>query len=78
MVEKVSFYKTTYTVTVLSDRVPEEDLQVVAREAVQGDYSWSYEITCQKEVTPEEMAELLIEQGSEPSFLLGDDYLYEG
>lgn len=65
--------RTEYKVVVLSDRVPEADLQKVAWQAVEGDYSWQYEIISQEEVTPEEMAELLRSQGSDPEFLLSDE-----
>lgn len=66
--------KTEYKVVVLSQGAPHGDLQRVAWEAVEGSYSWHYQTVSQITVTPKEMAELLMSQGSDPEFLLGEDY----
>ena len=52
-----------------------EDLSVVQEAIMGGDSSGVVTITTHNEVvTADRMAELLIAQGSDPSFLLGDDY----
>ena len=70
-----SYKKITLTIEVLSDGAWEwENLTDVAHQISDGECSG--EITNEEIefLTPDEMAEALIAQGSDPSFLLGEDY----
>lgn len=64
------FYRTTWTVVVLSEEpIPADaDLQDVLKECVDGDYSGECDITKVEEIDGKEMAKALIEQRSDPSF----------
>lgn len=68
------FYRTVITYEVLSDR-PISDLSIsdVARECEEGDFSGMELTTTTEEVSAERMIELCENQGSDPSFILGDD-----
>ena len=74
------FYITTITVTVASDhRLVYPDgynlnLEDVAYEMTYGDLSGRYEYTDERKVTRDEIIRELEEQGSDPSFLLGDEW----
>jgi hypothetical protein len=66
------FYRTVVTVEVLHDReLGDMDLSDIAREIVEGDFSGKTTFGDPEEVSPERVSELLIEQGSDPAFLLG-------
>jgi hypothetical protein len=70
------FYKTVITVTVLSEDGPismETDLDVVAHQIIHGDWihgDWSGKIENDggTELTPKEMADEALKQGSDPGF----------
>jgi hypothetical protein len=71
MAKRRKFYKTVLTVVVLSeDRAPSEhhDLDVIAYNIKDGD--WSGEVACGKpqRLTGAEMADELQKQGSDPGF----------
>jgi hypothetical protein len=74
------YYITEITVTVASDRkLVDADghnlsLLEIASEMVYGDLSGRYEFSDERRVSPEEIAAELEEQGSDPEFLLGDDW----
>ena len=74
------YYITEITVTVASDRkLVDADghnlsLLEIASEMVYGDLSGRYEFADTRKASPEEIAAELEEQGSDPSFLLGDDW----
>lgn len=74
-----TFYKTIVTIEVLSDRPLTNDggydysLVEIVNEILYGDFSGKYELS-EEVVTKEQMAELLLDQGCYPEFLLGDDY----
>jgi len=68
-------YKTVYTVVVLSDRdIRGMSLNDIAREVIHGDLSGTYEATSCDELTTGEMASELMKQGSDPEFLLGENW----
>lgn len=70
----MTYYRTVLTVEVLSTTpVADWDLSDIAREMVYGDVSGDWQVATVEEVTEERMSELLIAQGSDPSFLLGDE-----
>ena len=66
------FWKTVYTVTVLSEDRPLEtdDLNEVAYAIIEGDCSGQVEITETTKVDGPTMARLLEEQGSDPGFFM--------
>lgn len=67
-------YRRIIKLEILSDRpIDTDDLAALAYEVTQGDASGSILSDATEEVTPELMRVLLIEQGSDPAFLLGDE-----
>lgn len=74
---QTEFYRTILTVEVLSDRPLTDQhgynlsLEDIAFEGAYGDFSLVWKVN-QMIVGRKELADLLIEQGSEPGFLLGD------
>ena len=71
------FYRTVVTIEVLSDRpLVDKDgynysLAEIAHEIEHGDFSGKHELF-EEVVSKEQMAELLLDQGSDPEFLLGE------
>jgi hypothetical protein len=65
------FYKTVFTVTVLSDVEPSPDinLESINYQITVGDWSGQVEKGQPERLTPRQMAAALREQGSDPSFL---------
>ena len=66
------FFKTTIILKVLHDQgaaVDQMRLEEVVRECVQGDFSGGWD-SVTEEVSREDMAALLIEQGSDPDFII--------
>ena len=69
----MAFYRTVLQVEILSDEPYRyKALSDVAFDIIEGDCSGKTTVVSQEEVSKEQMAELLIAQGSDPSFLLGD------
>lgn len=69
------FYRTVITYEILTD-VPYffEDLGQVHYDVIEGEASGKLLSEVSEEVTRQEMGHLLIAQGSDPSFLLGEEY----
>lgn len=72
---KRKFYKTIFTVEVLSEDFPVKDLSLkeLAEETVHGDYSAQTEITKTEQLTGKEAADALVAQGSDPEFFMLDE-----
>jgi hypothetical protein len=71
--EERKFYRTVIEVEVLSEgEITDRGLVEIASEMKYGFFSGVYNFKETQEVTPDEMAELLIKQGSDPEFLLGE------
>lgn len=69
------FYRTVIKVEVLSeDPYHPQSLKQIARDTYDGDCSGHWEVESSQEVPPAEMAKLLEKQGSDPAFLLGDEW----
>jgi hypothetical protein len=67
-------YRTLIVVEVLSTfDVSDYKLSEIAHEIIEGDSSGRYEVLDNREISRLDMAKLLIKQGSDPTFLLGDD-----
>jgi len=68
------YYRTLFQLEVLSDR-PSTDYSIseIAHEGVEGDFSVKTIVMSVDEVNKEQMAELLIAQGSDPEFLIQED-----
>jgi hypothetical protein len=67
-------YKTKVVITVLSEEeLPSADLDFIADEITNGDYSGACRIEEVEKLTRRQMALALLEQNSDPDFLLGDD-----
>ena len=66
-------YKTTIKIEIISEYPVEGDIQNIAAQMVDGDYSGDYEITDVKELNNQETAIALQAQGSDPEFILGED-----
>ena len=64
------FYKTIYTIEVLSEEpIPDElSMLQIIEEASDGDYSYECVGHAEVELTPKEAAEALIAQNSDPEF----------
>jgi hypothetical protein len=72
MTEKL--YRTVFEVEVLSDRpVNDRGLRDIAEDIVDGDLSGVVQVKSAEEVSRAQMSQLLLSQGSDPEFLLGDD-----
>ena len=69
------FYRTTITVTVLSEEpIPSElNLQELAYEMDEGEYVGFYPTTNIEELDGKQMAEALVKAGSEPEFFQLND-----
>ena len=75
---KRKFYKTTITITVLSEDEPVSDdtddfLIDLAWQIKEGDWSGKVEVTSTKELTAKQAAQALKRQGSDPEFFCLDD-----
>ena len=70
------YYKTTILVEIISDRLipPGMDIQDIAREMTEGDFSGTWSVVNLTELSAESCAKALEAQGSDPEFLLGDDW----
>ena len=76
MASKRNFFVTTITVKVLSENYPvitDVDLHDLARQVDEGDWVLHSQEGSQEQVTPQKMAELLGDAGSEPGFFRLDD-----
>lgn len=70
----MAFYRTVIEVEVLSeDPYVFNSLSNIAHDIRDGDCSGKVTVISQEEVSPDKMAELLTAQGSDPSFLLGEE-----
>lgn len=68
------FYRTVIEVEVLTEgEYYPGSLEDVARDIVYGDASGDWSVKSSRRVSRKTMARLLEKQGSDPSFLLGDD-----
>lgn len=68
--EEKHFYRTIFKIEVLSDElVGELDLEQINYAITDGHCSGDITIESQLEISPKQMAELLIAQGSDPEFL---------
>jgi len=73
--EQFPYKKTTITVTVISDDDWTFDsLEDVARSITTGGCSGELEVISEQPLSPYRAAQALEEQGSDPAFLLGDEY----
>lgn len=67
------YYRTIITVEVLSDfPYDPESLEQISNDITDGDCSGKWQIVDSKEVNKHQMEQLLVEQGSDPSFLCGE------
>ncbi len=67
------YYRTVYILEILSDQtILDLPLSVVVHEITHGDFSGNYEVS-EMRVTKKMMREMLVAQGSDPEFLLGDE-----
>ena len=68
-------YKTVIVFEVLHEHIMPSDMDLpdIVRETISGGWSGSWEANTQR-VTESEMADLLEAQGSDPAFLLGEDW----
>lgn len=69
------YYRAIYQVEYLSDYPPPhtEDLSRIDYDITEGGASGKVTVVSVEHVTREKMAELLVNQGSDPEFLLGED-----
>jgi hypothetical protein len=75
MSDETKYYRTIVTIEVLSEEpVDFDSLQAVHDAIVFGGCSGKWSVTFTEEVSPMRMEKLLLDQGSDPMFLLGDDY----
>lgn len=73
MSDITTYYRTVFTIEVLSTSpVDHMELSEIAEATMDGDCSGFMQETIVEEVTEEKMAQLLIAQGSDPSFLIYD------
>jgi hypothetical protein len=70
------FYRTIVTVEVLSEDSPWDgpDLQDLAGAITHGDCSGQWDVSHTRELTAQQAAQALIEQGSEPGFFQLDEH----
>lgn len=74
-VEPTGLYKNVYRVEVLSDTDSvTDDLSELHRQITEGDSSGVVTHMAGNDITRSRMAAELISQGSDPAFLLGEDY----
>lgn len=72
---KKEFYKTTIVVEVLSENTIEFDsLSDIDAMTTTGDCSGQITLTASQKLTEKEMATALLNQGSDPTFLLGTSW----
>ncbi len=74
--ENNKFYRTVFTIEVLSDEPLQADgmgLEEINYEITEGHCSGVVTTDGSMEVTKKEMSDLLYAQGSDPSFLFGDE-----
>jgi hypothetical protein len=71
----MTYYKTTIVFEVLTDEPLPDELSLgdIVNETIHGGASGEVKECKTEEVSREAMAQLLIDQGSDPEFLLGDD-----
>lgn len=65
------FYKTNIMITVLSEDFPvspHTPIETVVSEIVNGDWSGQVEVVETSELSEQEMAQALLDQGSDPEF----------
>lgn len=65
------FYKTNIMITVLSEDFPvspHTTIETVVSEIVNGDWSGQVEVVETSELSEQEMAQALLDQGSDPEF----------
>jgi hypothetical protein len=78
MADSEGLYRTVITVEVLSNYPYHfggiNGLADLTFNVTDGDCSGHAEVTLSQKVTPKKMAKLLEAQGSDPSFLLGEDW----
>ena len=72
---KTRFYKTTYTIEVLTtdENLAHLNLEDIAYQCTHGECSGEVKDEFLVELSRENMLEALEEQGTDPSFLLGDE-----
>lgn len=74
--EDAPYQKTIFEVEVLSNGyVVDCSLSQLADEIYNGDYSGIFRVVSRESLTTEEMSEALTKQGTDPEFILGDDYV---
>lgn len=73
---EMKLYRQVFEIEVLSEGEPLNDvsLEDISYEITDGHSSGVFKETVREEVTSDKMAELLKAQGSDPTFLLGEDY----
>lgn len=72
MTKKDKFYRTVVTIEILSrsSRPPKiSSISDLSWEILEGGWSGDWDVTDQDEVTPQEMAKMLMKQSSSPEFL---------
>jgi len=71
----MELYRTIIKIEILSEGPYDpDDISSVAYDIVEGDCSGSWEIESSETLTELEMAAALEKQGSDPSFILGEDW----
>lgn len=70
-----TFYRTVYTITIISERPADgyESLADLEAEFTNGGFSAEVEAGESEEITPKEAAEALMDQGSDPAFFELDE-----
>ena len=73
------YYRTIYEIEVLSDDARSADMSLsdIEYEITEGHCSGTVSCTVHEVVSAEQMAELLLAHGSDPSFLLSDEDMDE-
>lgn len=74
----MTFHKTVISIEILSDGpYVAESLEKIYHDITDGDCSGVWNVIETAELTRSEMSDALIEQGSDPEFLFGDDEDYD-
>jgi hypothetical protein len=75
MGEVMTLYRTVVQIEILSDEPVSDDVSVseIDYQGTEGRWSIKVDVTDAREVDAAEMSDLLVAQGSDPSFLLGDE-----
>ena len=75
MAKRDDLFRTVIVMEVLHEGIIPSDMDLpdIVRETIHGDFSASWTSNCAR-ISAEEMAERLIAQGSDPAFILGDDW----